>query len=76
MIAALLLIFPVLIHTSNEKFFDKVSEDYERGAVWTEVEPRQPDPNSESIALQCMDPETNIPCSEPYIKYKLIIPKE
>ena len=75
MIAALLLIFPVLIHTSNEKFFEKVSEDYKKGAVWIEVEPRQPDPNSESITLQCMDPETNVPCSEPYIIYKLTIPK-
>ena len=46
------------------------------GAEWHQVGPQPLDPTAKAIPAQCIDPETNEPCGEPYIIWKLKMPED
>ena len=46
------------------------------GAEWHQVGPQALDPTAKAIPAQCIDPETNEPCGEPYIIWKLKMPED
>jgi hypothetical protein len=69
--AVFILLFPILFFNSSNEFFDKVAEEREGGATWHSVPPRSPSSHAKSLPLQCIDPETEEICSEPYIIFKL-----
>ena len=70
-IPLLLILLPLLSYSSNSDFFDTANKQIKEGYEWHYVGPQSLDPNAKSIPLQCEDSETNEPCSEPYIIYKL-----
>jgi len=65
------ILFPILFMADNAEFFDQVAKDRAKGATWHYVGPQALDPTAKSIPVQCVDPETNEPCGEPYIVWKL-----
>ena len=73
---SVLLALPILFCVNNAEFINKVAIDYMNGAVWTKIEPKEPDPLAKSITLQCVDHETGEACGKPYVIYKLVIPKK
>ena len=72
---AFFLIFPIIFFSSNQEFFDQVEKDRAKGAEWHYVGPQALDPTAKSIPLQVCDPEGE-KCGEPYIIYKLKMPKD
>ena len=72
---ALILIFPILFLSDNQEFFDQVAKEREMGAEWHYVGKKPLDPTAKSIPLQVCD-ENGTNCSEPYVIYKLKMPKD
>lgn len=75
---AFLLIFPILFSIDNKEFIDQVEKERALGAEWHYVGKQALDPTAKSIPLQCMEAVEHgedIPCGEPYIVYKLKMPK-
>ena len=70
MISTLLLI-PWLWYENKFSFFDQAQRERNQGAEWHYVGIQEPDPNAESITLQCVDPDTGKPCGKRYILWKL-----
>ena len=77
MFAVFLILIPVLFMIDHKEFFDKVAIDRAKGAEWHYVGKSALDPTAKSLSLQCMTYEggKSVPCGEPYIYYKLKMPK-
>jgi len=74
MFAVFLILIPVLFMADNKDFFDQVAIDRAKGAEWHYVGKSDLDPTAKSLPLQCMthdEGKGSVPCSEPYIYYKL-----
>ncbi len=71
---AILLIFPILFGAVNHEALTLMQEEMDAGAVWHKIDPKPLDPNSKSIPLQMCDGDGV--CEEPYVIYKLKMPKD
>ena len=69
----LLLIFPIIFGAVNHEALTKFHEDMDAGATWHKIEAKSLDPNAKSIPMQVCD--DNGVCEEPYVVYKLKMPK-
>ena len=70
-ITALTISFASMFIADNEEFFNQVKEQIKQGAEWHYVGKSPLDSNSKSIPAQiCMNG-----CDEPYIMWKLKLPK-
>ena len=68
---SILLLIPWLWYENNFSFLDQAQRERNQGAEWHYVGTQEPDPDAESITLQCVDPDTGEPCGERYILWKL-----
>ena len=78
MFAVFLILIPVLFMIDHKEFFDKVAIDRAKGAEWHYVGKSALDPTAKALPLQCFTHEEGkaaVPCGEPYIYYKLKMPK-
>lgn len=71
---ALILIFPILFFADNHEALNQFQKDIDAGATWHKIDAKKPDPNAKSIPLQICD--DNGVCGEPYVIYKLKMPKD
>ena len=79
MFAIFLVLIAVGFGVDNKEFFDQVAIDRAKGAEWHYVGKSPLDPTAKSLPLQCWTnevDEVSVPCGEPYIYYKLKMPKE
>ena len=68
-----LLIFPLLFGVVNADALDTFQKEMDAGATWHHVGKQPLDPNAKSIPMQVCD--DNGVCEEPYVVYKLKMPK-
>ena len=73
---AFILLFPILFLADNSEFFEQVAKERAMCAEWHQVGPQALVPTAKAIPAQCIDPETNEPCGEPYIIWKLKMPED
>tara|TARA_R110000772_G_scaffold268381_2_gene395212 strand:+ start:539 stop:760 length:222 start_codon:yes stop_codon:yes gene_type:complete len=71
LITALVMSFGGLFVADNKEFFDVAEEQIKQGAEWHYVGKSPLDPNAKSIPAQMCDGT----CDEPYILWKLKLPK-
>jgi|TARA_A100001391_G_scaffold204737_1_gene201546 hypothetical protein len=67
--------FSTLLVGQNPEFFEKAMQQMAQGAEWHYVGVSPLDPTAEAIPGQICDTETG-ECGEPYILWKLKMPKD
>jgi hypothetical protein len=65
------VLVPILFFSSSSDFFKLADQQIEQGAKWHYVGKKNLSPSAKSLPLQCIDPETEEPCSEPFVLWKL-----
>jgi hypothetical protein len=74
-LAILLLLLLAACSTEQKDFIEAMTVDRAAGAKWEYVGPSDLDPTAKALPLRCIDPESGAVCDEPFILWKLKLPK-
>jgi len=74
-LAILLLLLLAACSTEQKDFIEAMTVDRAAGAKWEYVGPSDLDPTAKALPLRCIDPESGAVCGEPFILWKLKLPK-
>ena len=74
-LAILLLLLLAACSTEQKDFIEAMTVDRAAGAKWEYVGPSDLDPTAKALPLRCIDTESGAVCDEPFILWKLKLPK-